>query len=84
VGFSHADQVLPSNFLFAVIPTQLQNHLTGGFSYFWSENNTFDFALSYAFEKSVSNESLPNTDSAVPIKSSHRQINAVFGYSYRF
>jgi|TARA_R100000049_G_C1956496_1_gene112956 long-chain fatty acid transport protein len=83
-GFSHSDQALRSNFLFAVIPIQLQNHLTGGFSYFWSENNTFDFALSYAFEKSVSNESLPNTDSAVPIKSSHRQINAVFGYSYRF
>ena len=83
-GFSYSDQVLPSNYLSAVLPTQIQSHLTGGFSYLWDENNTFDFALSYAFEKTMSNESLPNTDPAEPIKSSHRQINAVFGYSYRF
>ncbi|MDY6840921.1 MAG: outer membrane protein transport protein [Pseudomonadota bacterium] len=81
-GFSHADSVLPNNYLLAVLPAQLQNHLTGGFSYFWSEHNTFEVALSYAFEKTMSNDSLPNT--SVPIESSHRQLNAVLGYSYRF
>lgn len=81
-GFSHSDQALHSNLALAVIPAYLQDHLAGGFSYFWSETNRLDFALSYAFEESMSNSSLPNAD--MPIESSHRQINAVLGYSYRF
>ncbi|BAO43836.1 OmpP1/FadL family transporter [Thiolapillus brandeum] len=81
-GFSHADQAVRSNLLFAVIPGILQNHLTGGFSYAWSKSSKLDFALSYAFEETMSNSAQPNT--SVPIKASHRQLNAVIGYTYRF
>jgi len=81
-GFSYSNQALRSDLLFAIIPAYLQNHLTGGFSYSWDKNSKLEFALSYAFEKSMHNVSQPNT--SMPIKSTHRQLNAVVGYTYRF
>ncbi len=81
-GFSHSDQALQSDLLFAIIPAYLQDHLTGGLSYAWGGNHRVDVALSYAFEEDMKNSSQPNT--SVPIKSTHSQLNAVVSYVYRF
>jgi len=81
-GYSHADQAVKSNLLFAVVPGILQNHITGGLTYAWNNSSKVDFALAYALKKQVTNSSQPNT--SVPIKSSHSQINAVVAYVYKF
>ncbi len=81
-GISHSDQALDESFLLAVIPAYIRNHVTGGFSYSWSENSELNFAISFALNESMKNSYQPNT--AVPIKSEHRQINAVVSYAYRY
>jgi long-chain fatty acid transport protein len=81
-GYSHADNAIPGDMLFAVIPAYLQDHLTGGFTYNFTGQDRVEFALSYAFEKELKNSSQPNT--AAPITSSHSQVNAVVSYVHRF
>jgi len=81
-GFSHSDQALQSDLMFAILPAYLQDHVTGGLSYAWTGNSSIDMALSYAIEETMSNSSQPNT--SVPVKSSHSQINGTVAYVHRF
>jgi len=81
-GFGHADQVVPSNTLLAVVPGILTTHVTGGVSYALGPSSRIDFALAIAPRKSLRNANLPNT--SVPIEASHSQVNAVLAYIHRF
>ena len=77
-----ATQALRSETLLAVIPAIPRKHISVGFSYAFSKENSIDFAYTHAFKESMDNASLPN--SSVPIKVSHSQDNMTIGYVHRF
>lgn len=81
-GARLATQALRSETLLAVIPATPRKHISAGFSYAFSKDDSVDFAYSHAFEESMSNASLPNT--ADPIQTTHSQNNATIGYTHRF
>lgn len=81
-GARLATQALRSETLLAVIPATPRQHISAGFSYAFSKDDSVDFAYSHAFEESMSNASLPNT--ADPIQTTHSQNNATIGYTHRF
>jgi len=83
-GVSHANQAIPGDMMFAVIPATPTDHLTLGFAYDFNKNSTINFAYSHALKKTLSNSSLPNASTAAPISVEHTQDNFVLGYSYRF
>ncbi|WP_042259266.1 OmpP1/FadL family transporter [Paraburkholderia heleia] len=81
-GFHYAQEAVPNNTLFAVIPGIPTTTVTGGASYAFSKDDVVDLGLSYAFQKTLINTSQPNT--SVPIKVTHSQFNAVIAYQKRF
>lgn len=81
-GFHYAQEAIPNNTLFAVIPAIPTTSLTGGVSYAFGKNDQVDFALSYALQKTLTNASQPNT--SVPIKVTHSQLNAAMAWQKRF
>ncbi|NMM14503.1 MAG: aromatic hydrocarbon degradation protein [Rhodoferax sp.] len=81
-GARLATQALRSETLLAVIPATPRKHISAGFSYAFSKDDSVDFAYFHAFEESMSNASLPNT--ADPIQTTHSQNNATIGYTHRF
>jgi long-chain fatty acid transport protein len=81
-GARLATQALRSETLLAVIPATPRKHISAGFSYAFSKDDSVDFAYSHAFEESMGNASLPNT--ADPIQTTHSQNNATIGYMHRF
>jgi len=81
-GARLATQALRSETLLAVIPATPRKHISAGFSYAFSKENSLDFAYSHAFEESMTNASLPNT--ADPILTTHSQNNVTVGYTHRF
>lgn len=81
-GARLATQALRSETLLAVIPATPRKHISAGFSYAFSKENSLDFAYSHAFEESMANASLPNA--ADPILTTHSQNNLTIGYTHRF
>jgi long-chain fatty acid transport protein len=81
-GARLATQALRSETLLAVIPATPRKHISAGFSYAFSKENSLDFAYSHAFEESMANASLPNA--ADPILTTHSQNNVTIGYTHRF
>jgi len=81
-GARISDQALRSDTLFAIIPAIPKKHVSAGFSYDFSSENSVDFAYSHAFKESLDNSNLPNT--SAPIRSSHSQDNFTLAYIHRF
>lgn len=81
-GARLATQALRSETLLAVIPATPRKHISAGFSYAFSKENSLDFAFSHAFEESMGNANLPNT--ADSILTTHSQNNVSIGYTRRF
>lgn len=81
-GARIASQALRSDRLFAVIPAIPRKHISAGFSYDFSKDNSVHFAYSHAFKETMDNASLPNT--SAPIQTSHSQNNIVIGYTHWF
>jgi long-chain fatty acid transport protein len=81
-GARLATQALRSETLLAVIPATPKKHISAGFAYAFSKENSLDLAYSHAFEESMANASLPNT--ADPILTTHSQNNLTIGYTHRF
>ena len=81
-GAQIASQALDHNFLLAVIPATPTKHISGGFSYDFSKENSMHFAYSHAFEETMSNPGGSNT--GVPIQVTHSQDNFVLAYTRRF
>lgn len=81
-GFQYAQEAIPSNTMLAVVPAIPTTHLTGGFSYAMTKSDVINFGLSVALQKSLTNNSQPNT--SVPLEVTHSQINAVVNYQKIF
>lgn len=81
-GASFANQAIPDNMLFGVIPATPTKHLSMGASYRIDKANVLHFAYSHAINATLSNASLPNT--SAPIRSEHTQDNFVLSYSHNF
>jgi long-chain fatty acid transport protein len=56
--------------------------VTGGVSYAFGKDDVLDFGLSVGMQKTLTNSNAPNT--AVPLKVTHSQLNAVIAYQKRF
>ena len=82
-GAQVASQALDSNYLLAVIPATPTKHISGGFSYDFSKENTAHFAYSHAFQETMSNPG-GNSNSVAPIQTTHSQDNFVLAYTRRF
>jgi long-chain fatty acid transport protein len=82
-GAQVATQALDSNYLLAVIPATPTKHISGGFSYDFSKENTVNFAYSHAFQETMTNPG-GNTNSVPPIQTIHSQDNFVIAYSRHF
>ncbi|HJW27171.1 MAG TPA: outer membrane protein transport protein [Rhodocyclaceae bacterium] len=83
-GASVANQAIPDNMLFAVIPATPTRHLAAGFSYEFDRDNVVNFAYSHALKTTLSNSSLPNVSPTAPIRVEHTQDNFLLSYSRRF
>lgn len=83
-GASFANQAIPDNMLFGVIPATPTKHFSMGASYRFDKANTLHFAYSHAIKETLSNSSLPNTSATAPIRSEHSQDNFVLSYSHNF
>lgn len=81
-GLRIANQALPANTLFAVIPATPRKHISAGVGYALSKQSKLDFAWSHAMEETTDNASQPNT--SAPIQVSHSQNSATLNYSYSF
>lgn len=81
-GLHYAEEAIPNNTMYAVIPAIPTTSVTGGVSYAFGKNDVVDFGLSVGFQKTLNNTAQPNT--AVPLKVTHSQLNAVVAYQKRF
>ena len=81
-GFHYAQEAIPNNMMYAVIPAIPTTSVTGGVSYALGKNDVLDVGLSVGMQKTLTNTSEPNT--AVPLKVTHSQLNAVIAYQKRF
>lgn len=81
-GYRQGTKVADSSLLFATLPVTPTRHISAGLSYQVTAASAIDVAYTHAYEKTTSNDSLPNT--AVPIENSHSQDNFVLGYTYSF
>ncbi|CAE6848469.1 OmpP1/FadL family transporter [Paraburkholderia aspalathi] len=81
-GAQYAQEAIPNNTLLTIAPAIPTTHLSGGVSYAFNKDNVLAFAMSVGLQKTVSNDSQPNT--AVPIKVTHSQVNLLLNYQRRF
>ena len=66
-------------------PGVTTSHITGGFSYAVNESNSFDFALMYAPNSSVSGpEVIPGGPPGHNIELSMNQLEVTFGWTFKF
>ncbi|MGO9174438.1 MAG: OmpP1/FadL family transporter [Rhodomicrobium sp.] len=84
-GYSYNDQVIPSSqvMLNILAPGVVQNHITGGFKYAWSEKIDLEFAAMYAPETTVKGTA-PAGFGSQPISLSMYQVETTLGIVYHF
>ncbi len=75
-GYNYASNPVPDKYLNCLFPATVENHLTAGFGWAWSEASSIDFSAVYGF--TATNTSGNN------ITVDHSQLNFQFMYSYRF
>lgn len=81
-GFHYAQEATPSAGILAILPATPTTNVTAGASYSFSPDAVLDFALAYAFPKTLTNSSLPDT--SVPIKIRHSQFAGAIAFTKRF
>ena len=81
-GLRFAQQALPSDTLFAVIPATPRRHASAGCTYTFAQGGKIDVAYSHAFQETMSNSALPNT--SAPISITHAQDNFSANYTWSF
>ena len=79
VGFNHAKNPIPDQYLNPLFPATPENHITGGFSWQTSERSRIDFAMSMALE---AEDKIPTPYGS--ITSTHSQINGQLMYSFQW
>lgn len=81
-GFHYAQEATPSAGLMAILPATPTTNVTAGASYSFNPDTKIDVALAYAFPKTFTNTSLPDT--GVPIRVRESQIAAALAFTKRF
>ncbi len=83
IGFNHGNNPIPKETLSPLAPLILENHVTGGFGFRFTEKWSFDLGAIYAFKNSVT-----HTNPSLPFgPNSNDSISAYYVYntlSYRF
>jgi len=83
LGYNHCNNQVPNETLSPLAPLILENHVTSGFGFLFSENWAFDLGAIYAFKKNVT-----HTNPSLPFgPNSNDSISAYYVYntvSYRF
>jgi long-chain fatty acid transport protein len=84
IGYNHAKNPIPSQFVNYLWPAIVENHYTVGFGYGFNKQSELNFALSVAPEVSVTGTgpAMPAGNGGMQIK--HSQMNWQLMYSYRF
>lgn len=81
-GYNYGKNPIPASYLNALFPAIVENHLTVGAGYGFTEAVSADFSLAYAFEKSAVN---PGNGSTIPpVESTHSQVNWMVMLGYQF
>jgi len=85
VGYNHAKNPIPDQFVNYLWPAIVENHYTVGFGYAFSKQSQVNFGLSYVPEVTVTGTNLqtpPNGNGGMTIE--HSQLNWQLMYSYTF
>ncbi len=81
-GYNYGKNPIPAEYLNALFPAIVENHLTFGAGYGFTEALSADFSFAYAFEKSAMN---PGNGSTIPpVESVHSQLNWMIMMGYQF
>ncbi|MDT8387694.1 MAG: outer membrane protein transport protein [Thiogranum sp.] len=81
-GYNYAKNPVPDEFLNALFPAIVEQHLTAGFGYHFDDARSIDFSLVKGLEKSATN---PGNGTTIPaVESNHGQLNFQFIYTHRF
>ena len=81
-GFNRGKNPVPDTYLNALFPAIIENHVTIGAGYEFSEASRFDVSLTTAFKIEETNPG--NGSTLPPVTSGHRQLNWTLMYSHRF
>ena len=85
VGYNHAKNPIPDQFVNYLWPAVVENHYTAGVGYAFSKQSQVNFWLSHAPEATVTGTNLqtpPNGNGGMTIE--HSQLNRQLMYSYTF
>jgi len=81
-GYNYGKNPVPDQFLNALFPAIVEQHLTAGFGYRFNEAQSLDFSVVKGLENSATN---PGNGSTIPpVESKHSQLNFQFIYSHLF
>ncbi len=81
-GYNYASNPVPDQYLNALFPAVVEDHITVGFGYRFDDSRSMDFSLQHAPEVTFTN---PGNGSTIPaVTSRHAQTSFQFIYSHRF
>jgi len=81
-GYNYGKNPIPASYLNALFPAIVENHMTFGAGYGFTEAVTADFSLAYAFTANATN---PGNGSTIPpVESEHGQLNWMVMLGYQF
>ncbi len=81
-GYNYAENPVPDQYLNALFPAIVEQHITAGFGYGFNEQQSVDFSVQHALP--VSNTNPGNGSTIPPVTSRHSQTSFQFIYSHRF
>jgi long-chain fatty acid transport protein len=84
IGYNHAKDPIPSQFVNYLWPAIVEDHYTAGFGYAIDKQSEINFGLSYVPQVTVTGTGAtpPNGNGGITIE--HSQVNWQLMYSYKF
>jgi long-chain fatty acid transport protein len=81
-GYNYGKNPIPAEYLNALFPAIVENHMTFGAGYGFTEAVSVDFSLAYALTANATN---PGNGSTIPhVESEHSQVNWMIMLGYQF
>ena len=81
-GFNYGKNPVPNTYLNALFPAIIENHITFGAGYTFSQTSQFNVSITTALEKKETNRG--NGSTIPPVISTHSQLNWTAMYTYHF
>lgn len=82
LGYNHASNPIPNQYLNALFPAITENHITAGFSYNFNKHHSYHFSLQRASAVTATN---PGNGTTIPaVTSRHSQLSWQMMYTYFF